>query len=81
MYLALSPRVQVHENGMKVGMKNAIELLDDLSDYYDFAINEECHDWDECDVSVGLKWILPCMNNLQYFSTLCRSFSISQVSM
>lgn len=37
---------------MKIGMKNTIELLGDLSDYYDFAINEECHRWDECDVRI-----------------------------
>lgn len=37
---------------MKVGMKNAIELLDDLSGFYDFAINEECHEWDECGGSI-----------------------------
>lgn len=42
---------QCHENGMKVGLKNAIELVDDLSEYFDFAINESCHQWDECDVS------------------------------
>ncbi|CBJ30802.1 conserved unknown protein [Ectocarpus siliculosus] len=33
---------------MHVGMKNAIELLGDLSDYYDFGINESCHVWNEC---------------------------------
>lgn len=38
---------------MLVGMKNAIELLGDLSSYYDFAINEECWQWDECEVSLG----------------------------
>lgn len=36
---------------MHVGMKNAIELLGDLSDYYDFGINESCHVWNECGVS------------------------------
>ncbi len=44
---------QVHENGMLVGMKNTIELIDDLSSYYDFAINESCFQWDECGVSLG----------------------------
>lgn len=42
---------QVHEHGMKVGMKNAVELMDATSDLYDFAINEECHEHDECGVS------------------------------
>ena len=44
---------------MKVGMKNAIELLGDLHEYFDFAINEECHQWNECGVSVSLDASLP----------------------
>lgn len=36
---------------MLVGMKNAFELVGDMSDDYDFAISEECHEWDECNVS------------------------------
>lgn len=39
---------------MLVGMKNALALMDDLNNHYDFAVNEECHDWDECDVSVNI---------------------------
>lgn len=37
---------------MKVGMKNAIELMDTTSALYDFALNEECFAYDECDVSL-----------------------------
>ena len=42
---------QVHEHDMKVGMKNAVELMDTTSALYDFALNEECFTYDECDVS------------------------------
>lgn len=39
---------QVHEeSGMLVGLKNAFELLGDTSEDYDFAVSEECHEWDE----------------------------------
>lgn len=42
---------QVHANCMKVGLKNAIELVPMLVDTFDFAVNEECNDWNECGVS------------------------------
>eukprot|EP00752_Nemacystus_decipiens_P003873 g3562.t1 len=38
----------VHGHGMKVGMKNAVELMDTTSALYDFAVNEECFTYDEC---------------------------------
>ncbi|CAM9517248.1 unnamed protein product, partial [Scytosiphon promiscuus] len=41
---------KVHESGMLVGMKNAFELVGDMSEDYDFAVSEECHEWDECNV-------------------------------
>ena len=34
-------------------MKNAVGLIDALKGHYDFAINEECHEWKECDVSAS----------------------------
>lgn len=36
---------------MKVAFKNAVEIAADLVDYFDFAVNEECNQWNECDVS------------------------------
>ncbi|CAM9605849.1 unnamed protein product [Laminaria digitata] len=36
---------------MKVALKNAVELAVDLADYFDFAVNEECNQWNECGVS------------------------------
>lgn len=41
----------VHANGMQIGLKNAVELVPVLVNKYDFALNEECHEWKECDVS------------------------------
>lgn len=36
---------------MRCAMKNAVELVPVIGSMYDFAINEECHEWDECGVS------------------------------
>ncbi|CAM9841958.1 unnamed protein product, partial [Ascophyllum nodosum] len=38
----------VHDHGMVVGLKNSVELLADLVDSFDFAINEQCNEYNEC---------------------------------
>lgn len=40
----------VHSHGMLVGMKNSVELVPIMHQYFDFALNEECFQWDECEV-------------------------------
>jgi hypothetical protein len=35
---------------LSIGLKNALELIPDLVDEVDFAVNEQCHEYDECDV-------------------------------
>jgi hypothetical protein len=37
-----------HAHGLAVGLKNDLEQLGDLVDYYDFAVNEECFTYNEC---------------------------------
>lgn len=39
-----------HERGLLIGLKNALSQIPDLVDHYDFAVNEECHEYEECDV-------------------------------
>lgn len=41
----------VHAAGMSVGLKNTVELVPILVNKFDFALNEECHEWNECAVS------------------------------
>ncbi|CAN0227026.1 unnamed protein product [Ascophyllum nodosum] len=38
----------IHYHGMAVGLKNNIELLTDLVDSFDFALNEQCNEYNEC---------------------------------
>lgn len=40
---------QAHLRGLTVGLKNAGEQVVDLVDYFDFELNEQCHEFDECD--------------------------------
>jgi hypothetical protein len=41
---------EAHLRGLAVGLKNDLDQLAQLVDYFDFALNEECHEFDECDV-------------------------------
>lgn len=60
-------RGQVHASGMLVGLKNVVELTSSLVSYFDFAINESCHEYDECDVSSAMP-TFPLLST----STWCR---------
>ena len=38
-----------HARGLEVGLKNDLDQVDDLVDSFDFAVNEQCAQYDECD--------------------------------
>jgi hypothetical protein len=40
---------EAHARGLSVGLKNDLDQLEELVDWYDWALNEECHAYDECD--------------------------------
>lgn len=40
---------QAHLRGLTVGLKNSGEQVPALVDYFDFELNEQCHEYDECD--------------------------------
>ena len=40
---------EAHERGLAVGLKNALELVPELADEVDFAVNEQCLEFEECD--------------------------------
>lgn len=37
-----------HQRGLGVALKNDLEQIPLLVDYYDFSVNEQCHEFDEC---------------------------------
>jgi len=41
-----------HDRGMSVGLKNDLGQVRQLVDDFDFAINEQCFEYDECDVLI-----------------------------
>jgi endo-alpha-1,4-polygalactosaminidase (GH114 family) len=40
---------EAHERGLTVGLKNDGDQATELVEYFDFSLNEECHQYGECD--------------------------------
>src|SRR5205085_2177089 len=40
---------EAHTRGLSVGLKNDTDQLADLVDSFDWALNEQCYDYNECD--------------------------------
>lgn len=38
-----------HERSLSVGLKNDLDQIESLVDYFDFAVNEQCFEFEECD--------------------------------
>ncbi|PSR76991.1 hypothetical protein BD289DRAFT_445978 [Coniella lustricola] len=39
--------------GLMTGLKNAAGIIDDVLDYVQFSVNEQCVEYDECDTFEG----------------------------
>ncbi|SDW89836.1 hypothetical protein SAMN05421882_103630 [Nitrosomonas communis] len=40
---------EAHKRGLSVALKNNMEQIPELIDFFDFSINERCHELNECD--------------------------------
>ncbi|WP_139686325.1 endo alpha-1,4 polygalactosaminidase [Vibrio tasmaniensis] len=41
---------EAHKRGLAIGLKNDLDQVEELIDYFDFAVNEQCLEYDECEV-------------------------------
>lgn len=39
---------EAHQRGLSVGLKNDLDQISALVEYFDFAVNEQCHEYSEC---------------------------------
>lgn len=39
-----------HQQGLGIGLKNDLDQVSVLVDYFDFAVNEQCFEYDECEL-------------------------------
>lgn len=43
---------EARKRGLSVGLKNDLTQVNELEPYFDFAINEQCHEYNECNLLV-----------------------------
>ncbi|RMD47057.1 MAG: endo alpha-1,4 polygalactosaminidase [Aquificota bacterium] len=41
---------EAHKLRLLIGLKNDLNQINDLVDFFDFSVNEECHQYNECDL-------------------------------
>lgn len=41
---------EAHQRGLAVGLKNDLDQLEELVEHFDWALNEQCFAYDECDL-------------------------------
>jgi hypothetical protein len=41
---------EAHKRGLLIGLKNDLEQVEELYRFFDFAVNEQCHEYNECDM-------------------------------
>jgi hypothetical protein len=41
---------QAHERGLSIGLKNDLDQIEDLVEHFDWALNEECFFFEECEL-------------------------------
>lgn len=82
----ISPQAQItyqtalakaaHQRGLAIGLKNNVGQLRQLADVVDFAVNEECAEWDECDEYKDFLASGKAVFNIEYSgskSSVCRN--------
>ena len=61
---------EAHTRGLAVGLKNDLDQLAGLVRYVDFAVNEQCHEFEECDTYGGFIAAGKPVFNAEYESRL-----------
>ncbi|KAJ4286657.1 hypothetical protein N0V90_012909 [Kalmusia sp. IMI 367209] len=58
---------------LAIGLKNALDLIPDVVDVIQFAVNEQCHEYDECDRYKPLTDANKAVFNIEYGGDACSS--------
>ena len=40
---------EAHQRGLLIGLKNSLDQVGELVDNFDFSVNEQCHEYNECE--------------------------------
>jgi hypothetical protein len=81
---------EAHDRNLSVGLKNDLDQIDALVDYYDFAVNEQCFEYSECDLLqpfidagkavLNAEYLVIYVNNVSARNNLCVDASNRQFS-
>lgn len=64
---------EAHNLGLSIGLKNDLLQVTDLEPYYDFAVNEQCIAYQECDYLSPFKSSNKLIINIEYDTSLIAS--------
>lgn len=64
---------QAHARGLAVGLKNDVGQLADLAPAFDFAVNEQCHEYAECGGYAAFTGAGKAVFNIEYKALWVRS--------
>jgi len=59
-----------HRRRLAVALKNDLDQIGDLIDFFDFCVNEQCHEFDECDALAPFVQAGKPVFNAEYADTL-----------
>lgn len=66
---------EAHARGLSIGLKNDLEQVQGLVDHFDFAINESCFEYDECELLLPFIRARKAVFHIEYTgwsSEICR---------
>ena len=55
-----------HERGLSIGLKNDMDQIPDLLPYFDWALNEECFEYEECETLLPFIEVGKAVFNVEY---------------
>lgn len=64
---------QAHMRSLSVGLKNDIDQLEELEPWFDWALNEECHEYEECGVYTPFRRAGKAVFHTEYVSDFSRA--------
>ena len=69
---------QAHQRNLAVGLMNDLDQAASLVDDFDFAVNEECHEYDECNALIVFIGAGKPVFNAEYASQFVNNASARQ---
>jgi hypothetical protein len=64
---------QAHMRSLSVGLKNDVDQLEELEPWFDWALNEECHEYEECGTYTPFRRAGKAIFHTEYVSDFSRA--------